>query len=102
MDAFINASLQNLSVMIGENPWLAPVLALAAGILTSVTPCSLSSVPLVIAYVGGAGRENPATAFRFSLVFAVGMALTFTALETLASLLGKLFTSGPLPGGTWF
>jgi cytochrome c biogenesis protein CcdA len=94
MDAFINSSLQNLTVMIGTNPWLAPVLVLLAGILTSVTPCSLSSVPLVIAFVGGTGRKNPAAAFRFSLVFAAGMALTFTALGTLASLLGKLFNFG--------
>jgi cytochrome c biogenesis protein CcdA len=97
MDAFINTSLQNLSVMIGANLWLAPALALLAGILTSVTPCSLSSVPLVIAFVGGTGRENPATAFRFSLVFALGMAITFTALGTLASLLGKLFNFGTAP-----
>ena len=94
MDAFINTALQDLSRLIGSNPWLAPALALLAGVLTSVTPCSLSSVPLVIAFVGGTGRKNPATAFRFSLVFALGMAITFTALGTLASLLGKLFNFG--------
>ena len=94
MDAFINTALQDLSRLIGSNPWLAPALALLAGVLTSVTPCSLSSVPLVIAFVGGMGRKTPATAFRFSLVFALGMAITFTALGTLASLLGKLFNFG--------
>lgn len=97
MDTLINTALQNLSQLIGSNPWLAPALALLAGILTSLTPCSLSSVPLVIAFVGGSGRKNPATAFRFSLVFALGMALTFTALGTLASLLGKLFNFGTAP-----
>jgi len=66
-----------------------------AGILTSVTPCSLSTLPLIIGYVGGTGNDNPKKAFRLSLVFASGMAITFTALGTAASLLGRLIgTSG--------
>jgi len=100
MDAFINTALENLSLLIGANRWLAPVLSILAGALTSVTPCSLSSIPLVIAFVGGTGRKNPATAFRFSLVFALGMAITFTTLGVLASLLGKLFNFGT--GGWWY
>ncbi len=94
MNAWINATLHNLTVLISSNPWIAPVLALLAGILTSVTPCSLSSVSLVIAYVGGTGRSNPAIAFRFSMVFAAGMSLMFTALGAIASLLGKLLNFG--------
>ena len=97
MDAFINNALKDLSILIGTHPWLAPALAMLAGILTSATPCALSSVPLVIAFVGGTGRKNPATAFRFSLVFALGMAITYTALGALASLLGKLFNFGTAP-----
>ena len=41
---------------IRNNMWLAPLLALLAGVLTSITPCSLSSVPLIIGYVGGVGE----------------------------------------------
>mgnify|MGYP001446499943 CR=1 FL=1 len=62
-----NLALEHLSLLIQANFWLAPVIALVAGLLTSVTPCSLSSVPLVIAYVGGTGRKEPATAFRLPL-----------------------------------
>ena len=100
MDAFITTALENLSVLISSAHWLAPVLALLAGMLTSVTPCSLSSIPLVVAYVGGAGRRDTLTSFRFSLVFALGMAATFTTLGVLASLLGKLFNFGI--GGWWY
>ena len=35
--------LDSLSSMIGQTPWLAPLLALFAGVLTSVTPCALSN-----------------------------------------------------------
>lgn len=100
MNEAINAILEHLSVLIRGSFWLAPVLALLAGVLTSVTPCSLSSVPLVVAYVGGTGRKDPKTAFRYSLVFALGTAITFTALGAAASLLGKLLNFGA--GGWWY
>lgn len=85
----IDAWLTTLSTLISENIWLAPLLAVLAGVLTSFTPCSLSSVPLVIGYVGGVGTESK-KAFRLSVVFAAGSAVTFTVLGTLASLAGKL------------
>lgn len=85
----INAWLESISVTIGQNLWLAPVLALLAGILTSFTPCALSSIPLVIAYVGGTG-ENPKKALRLSVVFALGAAVTFTVLGVTASAMGQL------------
>ena len=83
--------LQSISLLIENNVWLAPFLAFAAGALTSLTPCSLSSVPLVIGYVGGAAGSDTRKAFRLSLVFVLGSALTFTALGTVASTAGMLF-----------
>lgn len=86
----MNQLLESLSVMIKESLWLAPVLALLAGLLTSITPCSLSTIPLVIGVVGGAGHKDTKRAFKLSPTFAVGTAITFTALGTAASLAGKL------------
>jgi cytochrome c biogenesis protein CcdA len=97
MQDLINQALEHFSVLISHQLWFAPLLAFLAGMLTSLTPCSLSSIPLVIAYVGGASKDHPKIAFRFSLVFALGMALTFTALGTAASLLGKLLNIGTAP-----
>ena len=89
----INEWLETLSQLISQSIWLAPFIALLAGVMTSVTPCALSSIPLVIGYVGGAGNNDPKRAFRLSLTFAIGMAVTFTALGTIASILGKLMGS---------
>lgn len=86
----INEWLETLSQLIHDHLWISPLLALAAGILTSFTPCSLSTVPLVIGYVGGASGNDTKKAFALSLTFAVGTAVTFTILGTAASLLGKL------------
>lgn len=86
----MNQILKVLSVMIRENFWLAPLLALIAGLLTSVTPCSLSTIPLVIGVVGGTGQKDTKRAFLLSLSFAFGTAITFTVLGTVASLAGDL------------
>lgn len=89
----MNDLLESFGKLIGQNVWLAPLLALVSGVLASFTPCSLSSLPLIIAYVGGAGT-TPKKAFRFSLVFALGSAVTFTALGVAASLMGQLLGAG--------
>jgi cytochrome c-type biogenesis protein len=86
----INQWLDTLSKLISDSFYLAPFIALMAGVLTSVTPCALSSVPLVIGYVGGTGNNDTKRAFKLSLVFAMGTAVTFTILGTIASTLGKL------------
>lgn len=81
--------LQALADLIKNNIWIAPLLCLAAGIITSFTPCSLSSVPMVIAYIGGTAPNNQKQALRLSLVMALGMAVTFGALGSLASVIGR-------------
>lgn len=86
-----------MAEVIGNNMWLAPLLALLAGILTSVTPCSLSSVPLIIGYVGGVGEKNTKKAFAYSAVFSFGTAVTFVTLGIDATSAGKLMgTSSPV------
>ena len=66
----------------------APIAAFIAGVITSLTPCSLSQIPLVLGYVGK--EASPGKAFRLSLVYAAGSAVTFTAFGIAASLLGTL------------
>jgi len=99
MNIVINQLLEVLSSAISTNIWLAPLLALIAGILTSVTPCALTSVPLVIGYVGGTGQKDTKRAFWLSVVFSLGMAATFTVLGSAASLLGKLMQG---TGSWWY
>jgi len=95
----IDNLLQNISVLMQHNAWVAPLAALVAGVLTSLTPCALSSVPLVIGYVGAAEGKNTRRSFKLSLTFALGMALTFTILGTAASLLGRLLRGA---GAWWY
>ncbi len=93
----IDTWLSQIAEVIGNNMWLAPLLALLAGVLTSVTPCSLSSVPLIIGYVGGVGEKNTKKAFAYSAVFSLGTAVTFVTLGIIATSAGKLMgTSSPV------
>ncbi|EDS72940.1 cytochrome c biogenesis protein CcdA [Anaerofustis stercorihominis] len=94
----INNILESISSIITSNIYLAPIVAFFAGILVSFTPCSLSSIPLIVGYVGMNGKEDTKKLFKLSVTFAVGTALTFTVLGTLASMLGKVMTLS----GQWF
>jgi cytochrome c biogenesis protein CcdA len=94
----IDQWLEALGTAIRSNFWLAPLLAILAGVLTSFTPCSLSSVPLVIGYVGGYAGNDVKKAFRYSLVFCLGMAVTFSVLGTIAALMGRLMQAA----GSWW
>ncbi len=86
----MTAILESLSELITKSGWLAPILALVAGVITSVTPCALSSIPLVLGYVGGTGQRDTKKAFWLSVTFAVGAAVTFTTLGVIASIAGRL------------
>ena len=99
MEIVTNQWLESISATIFTNIWFAPVLAFLAGVLTSITPCALTSVPLVIGYVGGTGQRDAKKAFWLSVVFSAGMAVTFTILGTVASLLGRLIQG---TGSWWY
>jgi len=94
----MDAWLGSLASLISEQGWIAPLLSVFAGVLTSFTPCSLSSLPLVIGFVGGTGQKDTKRAFLLSLTFAVGSAVTFTAFGVAASLAGSLLGNG----GSWW
>jgi cytochrome c-type biogenesis protein len=52
----MNEILESMSGLIDSSSLVAPIIAFVAGILTSFTPCSLSTVPLVIGVVSGARK----------------------------------------------
>ena len=95
----IDQWLDSLSRLITESFWLAPLIAVLAGILTSFTPCSLSTIPLVMGYVGGTKQRDTKRSFLLSVTFALGMAITYTALGVIASTLGGMIGAA---SGWWY
>jgi cytochrome c biogenesis protein CcdA len=85
--------LSNAGQYIHTNPWLAVGAVFLGGMVTASNPCVLAMIPLMVSFV--AGREErglgPARAFGYSLVFVLGLALTFVVMGTVAALAGKLY-----------
>lgn len=94
--------LDNLMKLVSNNlreiTIFAPLLAFIGGILTSIAPCSLPSVPLVIGFVSGTKENDVKRSFKMSVVFATGMAITYTSLGIAAALLNRIFSQS---GDTW-
>ena len=65
-------------------------LVFSAGLLTSLGPCSLSLLPITIAYIGGTNKN------KFQLFsFSGGVVLSLIILGALSGFLGKIY--GQLP-----
>ena len=62
--------------------------------LTGIGPCNIATIPLIVGYVGGSKDLPRRRALWISLVFALGMSLTFMLLGVAASLLGGLIGGG--------
>ena len=69
---------------------LAYSLVFLGGIVTSIGPCNVAMIPLVVGFVGGSGQLSRGRSLALSLTFAVGLAVTFMLLGVVASLVGGL------------
>lgn len=80
----------HLTHIIESSGWLAPLAALAGGLLTAANPCVIAAVPLMVGFVAGqaAGgvKNSAARSFLLSLTFSAGLTITFFLmyLTTLA------------------
>lgn len=95
----MNELLNNFSSLLSGNIWLALIMAFVAGVISSFSPCVLSSIPLVIGYVGGYAKKDKNLAFKYSLIFCIGLVITFTIFGALSAVLGKLMTG---TGKWWY
>ena len=62
-----------------------------AGLLTSLTPCMLSMLPITVAYIGGYENQGRLAAFWQSTWFSLGLATTLAGLGLIAATLGKVY-----------
>jgi cytochrome c-type biogenesis protein len=73
-----------------DGSFLAYLLVFLGGVVTSIGPCNVAMIPLIVGYLGGSANLSRGRSFVLSLTFATGLALTFVALGVVASLVGGL------------
>ena len=65
------------------------------GILASVSPCSLSMLPLIIGYIGGYSKTKPLKTLLQMLIFVLGTSVIFAIIGIICALTGKVFIGNP-------
>ncbi len=80
-----------LTHAIEGSAWIAVGSAFVWGILSIVlSPCHLSSIPLIVAYIGQAGAASARRALTISTVFSVGILVTIGAIGVITATLGRM------------
>ncbi len=86
----MEAMLSNFQSIVQNNHSLAFLSVFAGGIISAASPCVLAAIPLIIGYVGGYSGGDKKKAALYSLVFILGLSITFTLLGAAASVMGGL------------
>jgi cytochrome c-type biogenesis protein len=63
------------------------------GILASISPCSLSMIPLIVGYVGGYSKNSTLKTFLQLCCFVIGTSIVFTVIGIICALTGNVFAS---------
>lgn len=72
-----------------------PVVALAASFLWGVlsillSPCHLSSIPLIVGFIDGQGIVTKKRALTLSVLFSIGILITIALIGVLTGLMGRI------------
>ena len=87
-----------LSAYLQESVFLSFLAVYLGGVLISFTPCIYPVVPITVAFIGARGGSK-GRSFFLSLIYVLGMAVTYTILGAVAALSGKLF--GQIQSNPW-
>jgi cytochrome c-type biogenesis protein len=71
--------------------WISIGVIFLTGLLTSLTPCMLSMLPITIGYIGGYQAQTRLQAAVQSTWFALGLATTLAGMGVAAALLGQVY-----------
>ena len=71
--------------------WLSAGIIFLAGLLTSLTPCTLSMLPIAVGYIGGYEGQNRWQGALQSFWFSLGLATTLAGFGVIAATFGKVY-----------
>ncbi|MDR3627033.1 MAG: cytochrome c biogenesis protein CcdA, partial [Ignavibacteriaceae bacterium] len=71
--------------------WIAMLASFGWGVLSILlSPCHLSSIPLVVGFISSQGKTSPGRAFYISLIFSTGILITIALIGIVTASLGRL------------
>ena len=80
-----------LTLAMSERFEIALLAAIGWGVLSiTLSPCHLSSIPLVIGYLSSQGREGMKRPFSLSFVFATGILITIALIGVITASAGRM------------
>lgn len=83
-NTLVSNQLTSISLLSLGVVWLA-------GLLTSLTPCMLSMLPIMVGYMGGYEPRDRWQAISQATWFALGLATTLAGLGLLAGVVGRVY-----------
>lgn len=84
--------LEQFSLFMINNIYLAVPVAFLAGVVSSFSPCILTTLPLVAGYMGNSGVKDRKRGLLYSLVFTLGISITFIGIGLVTAYMGRRFS----------
>lgn len=82
---------ESLSAGLNSMPLIALGAALAWGVLSILlSPCHLSSIPLIVGFISEKKDMSTRKAFALSLLYSLGILLSITAIGLMTGLMGRM------------
>jgi cytochrome c-type biogenesis protein len=91
--------ISGLSLYLQGSFLLSYLAVYLGGVLVSFTPCVYPILPITVAFIGARSSDSQSRGFFLSLIYVLGMAVTYTLLGVIAALSGKLF--GQIQTNPW-
>src|SRR5450759_812691 len=80
-----------LNTALYDNFWIAMLASFGWGVLSILlSPCHLSSIPLIVGYINTQGTITMSRTFTISFVFAAGILITIALIGMITASLGRL------------
>jgi thiol:disulfide interchange protein DsbD len=85
----------SIATLVRERGWVVTILIVfLGGLALNLTPCVYPMIAITVSYFGGqGGGRSTGRAFASSLIYCLGIVLTYSTLGLIAALTGSLFGS---------
>ncbi len=83
-------SLFNTEAASANFSWLLLLISFLGGIVSSLSPCTLGILPIIVGYVAGYSNKSGIKTFIQMVFFILGMALVLTSLGLICAIGGKI------------